>query len=104
MLDKSHLTSADRTIWRLRFRSARLYSRDGFTDQALEQAKMAWEPGTAEVPVAMFIVALQSNLGQREEALKLLSEVAPRISATDRQGQALLLEYQQALNSDHQQE
>ena len=95
--DRITLPDTSRAVWRLRYRASRLYFHAGLQEQALEQAEAAWAPGSAEVPVGMFIVALKSSLGQREEARVLLQEITRRISPTDRQGQALLEQYKSAL-------
>lgn len=98
LLDSVHLPPNTKSIWRLRFRAARLYHHDGLFSEALEQAELAWDTGSAELPVGMFIVALRINLGQHDQAETLLQELQHRISSTDQQGQNLLKQFRSALN------
>jgi hypothetical protein len=64
--------------WRLRVVASRLYARAGRWDLALEQAKLAWQPGS-EAPAGAFLVRAYAQNGQFDDARRVLAETQARI-------------------------
>lgn len=98
LVDRTHLPPGTRTVWRLRFEAAQLYASRGQDRPALEQARLAWETGQAELPVGMLMAALHIRLGEFGAATRMLDEVGPRIPENDQTGQALLKDYRDAID------
>jgi len=99
-LDRVRLDESIKTKWRLRYLAARTYLHNGFTDDALGQALIAWDSGAAEAPVGMLIAGLLINQGNYARADDLLDEVAKEIPQTDFVGNELLRQYKEKI--DHQ--
>lgn len=95
--DTTHLPQGARPVWRLRFEAARLYHSEQQIRKALEQAKLAWSTGAADLPVGMMVVGLHIRMGEFGAASKLLDQIGPQIPKTDRQGQSLLESYRSAI-------
>jgi pentatricopeptide repeat protein len=64
--------------WRLRVVASRLFSRAGRWDLALEQAKLAWQPG-ADAPAGAFLVRAYAQNGRFDDARRVLAETQARI-------------------------
>jgi hypothetical protein len=97
VVDRTHVPQGLRTVWRLRFEAARLYAAAGQDRKALQQARIAWQTGNAELPVAMMMAGLHVRLGEFGAASRILDRIAPEIPDSDRTGQALLEEYRNAI-------
>lgn len=97
LADRTHLPQNWRNVWRLRFEAAKLYASEDRDRKALEQARIAWQTGEAELPVAMFMAALRIRLGEFGAARRILDQIAPLIPEDDHTGQALLQDYRRAI-------
>lgn len=84
--------------WQLRHIASRLYARAGLWDDALPQARLAWQP-TAAPAVGGFLIRVYVKNGMREEAERTYREVAERIGPNDRNGQAGLTAMRQYLDA-----
>jgi protein O-mannosyl-transferase len=102
LLDRSTLPAGDLSLWRLRFRGARLYYAAGRTDDALREARKAYDGGTSDPPVALFIAGLLINKGEKQNASELVERVAGRIRTDDYQGQQLVRTYRAHLSNASQ--
>jgi predicted Zn-dependent protease len=67
-------------------------------DDALREARKAYDGGTSDPPVALFMAGLLINKGEKQSASTLLESVAGRIPASDVQGQQLLRSYRKELS------
>lgn len=97
MADQTDLDPRRRTVWRVRFEAARLYADAERDRKALEQARLVWQTGQADLPVAMMMVGLHIRLGEFGAARSLLDEIEPQIPESDRTGRALVDEYRAAI-------
>jgi hypothetical protein len=93
MLDRVHLPPTHRSVWRLRFKAAKLYLAAGRPEKALEQARIAWTRHAADAPVPMLIAALLLQQGRPAEAMHLLDQADARIDAEDATGRKMLQQY-----------
>jgi hypothetical protein len=93
LVDRSSLPPGNVAIWRLRFRSARLYLSAGRQDEALRQARLAYDGGSSDAPVGLFVAALLLNKGDKAEAKRLIDVVSVKIPASDVRGQELVRSY-----------
>jgi hypothetical protein len=64
--------------WRLRMNAATLFGNAGRLQDALEQARLAWQP-TADVGVGAVLVRSHLALGERREAERVLDEMSLRL-------------------------
>ncbi|WP_399680341.1 hypothetical protein [Xenophilus sp.] len=101
MLDRVQLPAGDRSVWRLRFKAAKLLWFAGDPQAALAQAKLAYAPGTSDPAVGMMIVGLLLQLGNQAEARSFLDRAALRIPITDVAGQRLVSQYRAQLAQGH---
>ena len=97
MLDRSSLPPGNIAIWRLRFKSARLYSSAGRQDEALRQARLAYDGSNSDAPVGLFLAALLLNKGENAQATRLLDVVSKKIPASDVRGQELVRSYRERI-------
>lgn len=95
--DATHLDQSANTVWRLRFEAARLYAAAEDNRKALEQARLAWQTESAELPVAMMMAGLHIRRGEFGAARRILDQIAPLIPDDDQTGQALLEDYRSAI-------
>lgn len=95
--DGTHLSQGVRTVWRLRFEAARLYVADERDREALQQARLAWHTGNADLPVAMMMAGLHIRQGEFGAAKRMLDKISPMIPDGDESGQALLARYRDAI-------
>jgi hypothetical protein len=98
MLDRSTLPAGDLSLWRLRFRTARLYYSVGRADDALREARKAYDGGTSDPPVALFMAGILISKGEKQAAGELVERAASRISSSDAQGQQLVRTYRETLS------
>jgi hypothetical protein len=95
---RAHLPPTHTMVWRLRFEAAQLFAAASQNRPALEQARLAWETGSAELPVGMLLAAIHIRIGEFGAAARLLDIIGPQIPASDENGRALLAEYQEAID------
>lgn len=93
MLGRSSLPPGNVSIWRLHFRSARLYLSAGQQDDALRQTRVAFDGGTSDPPVGLLLAELLLNKGETSEARRVLDVAARKIAASDARGQELVRTY-----------
>jgi hypothetical protein len=92
MLDRTALPPSDRSIWRLRLKAAKLYAAAGEGDEALRQARLAYNDLT-DAPVPMFIAALLLQRGDTIGAAVMVDEAERKMRSDDVNGQQLLQRY-----------
>lgn len=97
LIDRSSLPPSNIAIWRLRFRSGRLYMSAGRQDEALRQARLAYDGGGGDAPVGLFVAALLLNKGENVQAAHLLDVVSRKIPASDVRGQELMRSYRERI-------
>jgi hypothetical protein len=95
MLDRTPLPPADRSVWRLRFKAAKLYWTAGDVQAALRQAKLAYAPGNSDPAVAVMIAGLLLQSGDSRGAGEMLDRVEPRIAPGDLAGKAIIARYRE---------
>lgn len=98
MLDRSGLSKRDRSVWRLRFTSARLYWAGGDAAAALAQAKMAYSSGSSSAAVPVMIAGLFLHMGDAQHASEMLDRVAPIIPESDHAGRELIARYRRDIS------
>src|SRR5699024_9824297 len=79
VVDQTDINPRRRTVWRVRFEAARLYAHAELDRKALEQARLIWQTGSADLPVGMMMVGLHIRLGEFGAARAFLDEIAPQI-------------------------
>lgn len=97
MLDRTPLPAADRSIWRLRFKTAKLYWAAGNLQAALQQAKLAYAPGSSDPAVAVMIAGLLLQSGDSQGAGRMLDRVESRIVQGDVAGRAIVKRYREQI-------
>lgn len=93
MLDHVRLPPTHRSVWRLRFKAAKLYLAAGQPDDALRQAELAWTRRGADAPVPMLIAALLLQQRRPGDAMRLLDQAEARMEPGDATGHAMLQQY-----------
>lgn len=97
MLDRTSLSPGDRSIWRLRFKTAKLYWTAGDLQPALREAKLAYAPGNSDPAVAVMIAGLLLQSGDLQGAGRMLDRVEPRIDKRDGAGQSIVARYREQI-------
>lgn len=93
MLDRSPLPAWDRSVWRLRFKSAKLYWYAGDLDQALAQARAAERASSGNAAIAVMIAGLLLQKGDAEGAARQLDRAEPLVQKADAIGHKMIGEY-----------
>lgn len=99
-LDDIGIEETSKTKWRLRYLIARIYYYEGAVEEAIEQASVAWNSGSAEAPVAMFIAGLEITQGNYDHADILLDEIENNIFSTDNTANDLLHSYREEISKN----
>lgn len=100
MLDASALEPDWQSIWRLRFKLAQIRFDSRAIEQALEQARIAWQSGSADPQVGVFISELLIEQGKLEEAAAMLDQAKERIAADDLVGQEVVAQLRLLLEQE----
>lgn len=90
MLDRSNLPKTHSFLRRLRFKSAKLYYAAGEPNQALIQARLAYNGDRSDAPITALIVELEIEQGRLQEAAKMLNVLDSQIATDDRIGREIL--------------
>jgi hypothetical protein len=93
MLDRSALPSRHRSISRLRLKAAKLYLTAGRSDDALQQARLAYAHGASEPPVGVFIAALLLQRGDPQGAATMLDAAEKKMARGDLKGHEFVARY-----------
>ncbi|WAC61756.1 hypothetical protein OVA13_10030 [Pseudoxanthomonas sp. SL93] len=86
-----------KTKWLLRFQAAQLYARAGHLQDALTQAKLAWQP-RSDPGVGAFLAQLYQRAGMQREAIEAMRATASRIRCQDASGRREFVELWAAMN------
>lgn len=93
MLDRTPLPEADRSVWRLRFKVAKLFWSAGNLPAALRQAKLAYAPGSSDPAVQVMIAGLLLQSGDLQGAEHMLDGVESRVAPGDVEGKTIIARY-----------
>lgn len=93
MLDRTALPAGHPSVWRLRLKAAKLSLTAGRSDQALQQARLAYANGASDAPVPVFIAGLLLQRGDTAGAATMLAAAERKMAKDDRAGRALVAQY-----------
>lgn len=99
MLDRSPFPKGDRSMWRLRFKTARLYWEAGEESAAFGQAKLAYESGTTVPTVGLFYSGMLLRRGDFKTATDVMNRAEKHISPSDVTGRGILAEYRKLVEA-----
>lgn len=98
MLDRTALPKDDRSLWRLRFKCARLYFASGDIAPALRQSQLAYS-GSGDPAPGLMAVGLLLRRGDIPAADRLLNQVARKIPGNDFYGMRIVATYKSQISS-----